>query len=167
MAFTGESLFAVYSANHIRLSDFVLDICLYYDLLADMEQIATQQDPSLTLKQQLFVDAYLGAAQGNATLAAQIAGYKGSENTLAVSGARNLRIDKIRSAIEAKKASIRDYSRVDLKWWREQQCEVLVESREAKDRSAANVALNQLGKHLGAFEQDNRQRQNQIGMVIM
>ena len=32
--------------------------------------------PKLTFRQQLFVEAYLGAAKGNATEAARIAGYK-------------------------------------------------------------------------------------------
>jgi len=145
----------------------MLDICLYYDLLADMEQTITQHDPSLTLKQNLFVAAYLGEAHGNATLACKLAGYKGSDNTLGKSGHELLRHPKVTQAIERVKASIRDYSKLDLDWWREQQVWVLDDSKVAHDRSAANVALNQLGKHLGAFEQDNRQRQNQIGMVIM
>lgn len=44
----------------------------------------------LTLKQQLFVESYLGAAAGNATEAARMAGYKGSEGTLRTVAAENL-----------------------------------------------------------------------------
>lgn len=49
------------------------------------------KDPDrLTLKQRLFVEAYLGEAKGNATEAARLAGYKGSNKTLQVVGAENL-----------------------------------------------------------------------------
>lgn len=47
----------------------------------------------LTTKQQLFVEAYLQTA--NATESARRAGYKGSDETLAVVGAENLRKPKI------------------------------------------------------------------------
>jgi phage terminase small subunit len=49
----------------------------------------------LTVKEQLFVDAYLGEARFNATEAARIAGYKGNDNTLGVVGFDNLRKPKI------------------------------------------------------------------------
>lgn len=45
----------------------------------------------LTLKQQLFVDYYLGESNGNATEAARLAGYAGRENTLATVGKENLK----------------------------------------------------------------------------
>lgn len=47
-------------------------------------------EEKLTLKQKLFVEAYLGEAKGNATEAARIAGYKGSDKQLGVIGAQNL-----------------------------------------------------------------------------
>jgi hypothetical protein len=53
----------------------------------------------LTLKQELFVEAYLGAAKGNATEAARLAGYKGSDQTLAQVGAENLRKPHIAALI--------------------------------------------------------------------
>lgn len=46
--------------------------------------------PQLTLKQSKFCDAYIGKAQGNATEAARIAGYKGSPETLRVIASENL-----------------------------------------------------------------------------
>lgn len=46
---------------------------------------------NITEKQRRFIMAYLGEAKGNATEAARIAGYKGSENTLASVGKENLR----------------------------------------------------------------------------
>jgi phage terminase small subunit len=38
----------------------------------------------LTTKQRLFVEAFIGAANGNATEAARLAGYQGSDDTLRV-----------------------------------------------------------------------------------
>lgn len=55
----------------------------------------------LTPKQQAFVDAYTGAARGNATEAARMAGYKGNATTLAAVGAENLRKPQIQAAIRA------------------------------------------------------------------
>lgn len=45
----------------------------------------------LTVKEQLFVSAYLGAAKFNATQAARNAGYKGNQVTLSSVGYENLR----------------------------------------------------------------------------
>jgi hypothetical protein len=83
----------------------------------------------LTLKQQRFVAAYLGPAQGNATEAARLAGYHGNRVTLAAVGSENLRnpliqadlgdriegmihllLDVLPSKIEA--ASLGDVSRI-------------------------------------------------------
>lgn len=44
----------------------------------------------VTPKQQAFVEAYAGPSQGNATDAARRAGYKGSDATLKVTGAKTL-----------------------------------------------------------------------------
>jgi hypothetical protein len=44
----------------------------------------------LTLKQQRFVDAYLGEARGNGVAAARIAGYSGNDKTLSVVSSENL-----------------------------------------------------------------------------
>jgi len=56
----------------------------------------------LTLKQNLFVEAYLGVAHGNATEAARMAGYKGNDVTLATIGAENLRKPQIASRVRAR-----------------------------------------------------------------
>lgn len=52
----------------------------------------------LTAKQQAFADFYI--IHKNATKAARLAGYSGDDNAMAVIGARNLRIAKIRSYID-------------------------------------------------------------------
>ncbi len=44
----------------------------------------------LTAKQQLFCEFYIGAANGNATEAARMAGYQGSDETLRVTASRML-----------------------------------------------------------------------------
>lgn len=54
----------------------------------------------LTELQQKFVNAYLGEANYNATLACRLAGYTGSDNSLAVQGYDNLRLPKIAEIIE-------------------------------------------------------------------
>ncbi|HEX5704857.1 MAG TPA: terminase small subunit [Pyrinomonadaceae bacterium] len=53
----------------------------------------------LTLKQRAFCLAYAGEANGNATEAARIAGYKGDDATLSVTGFRMLRKANIEAAI--------------------------------------------------------------------
>ena len=53
----------------------------------------------LTLKQQKFVEAYVGPANGNASKAAELAGYKKNEATLRSVGAENLTKPAIIAAI--------------------------------------------------------------------
>jgi phage terminase small subunit len=53
---------------------------------------------ALSAKQKAFINEYL--TDFNATRAAQRAGYGGDENTLAVTGSRLLRIDKVDEAIQ-------------------------------------------------------------------
>lgn len=56
----------------------------------------TSQPKKFTLKQELFLSAYLGEAKGNASEAARIAGYKNPMQE----GSRLLRNDEIRARIE-------------------------------------------------------------------
>jgi hypothetical protein len=53
----------------------------------------------LTLKQRLFIEAYCGRARGNATEAARLANYDGTDVTLATVGCENLRKPQIKDAI--------------------------------------------------------------------
>lgn len=55
---------------------------------------------NLTHKQELFVNAYLGEAKGNATEAARLAGYKGTEKSLNVTAYDLLRNPKISELVE-------------------------------------------------------------------
>lgn len=63
---------------------------------------------TLSLKQQLFIEAYLGKAMGNATEAARLAGYKGSEGTLGSVGDENLRKPAIAEAVKARLKAAKD-----------------------------------------------------------
>jgi phage terminase small subunit len=56
----------------------------------------------LTAKQQLFIEAYLGAARGNATEAARLAGYEGDGDALGVTGHRLLSNARIAEAVAAR-----------------------------------------------------------------
>jgi hypothetical protein len=60
----------------------------------------TEVDSKLTGKQKLFADFYLGEAGLNQTRAAQLAGYAGDDNALAVAGSRLLRNAKVREYID-------------------------------------------------------------------
>jgi phage terminase small subunit len=53
----------------------------------------------LTIKQRLFVEAYIGPAQGNAREAARMAGYSGDDNALSQRGFELVRIPKIAALI--------------------------------------------------------------------
>lgn len=55
---------------------------------------------TLSEKQRRFVEAYMGEAAGNATKAAELAGYKGSYATIAAVARDNLRRPAIRAAID-------------------------------------------------------------------
>lgn len=59
----------------------------------------------MTLKQQLFADAYLGNG-GNATAAARSAGYKGNDDTLSSVGEQNLRKLEVIRAISSKTSTL-------------------------------------------------------------
>lgn len=61
-------------------------------------QTAAEKPLKLTAKQRAFAEHY--AASANATEAARLAGYKGSENQLGVQGSENLRNPKIVDYLE-------------------------------------------------------------------
>lgn len=62
---------------------------------------------ALSLKQEKFVAAYVGVANGNATEAARLAGYKGTAVTLASVASENLRKPYIAEAIAAYRAEVK------------------------------------------------------------
>ena len=56
----------------------------------------------LTLKEQRFVDAYLGSAGGNGTAACRLAGYQGNPKVLGVTAVRLLAKASIQTAVTAR-----------------------------------------------------------------
>lgn len=64
--------------------------------------MSEEKEIKLTGKQKKFADAYLGEALFNATKAAKIAGYSGTDITLASVGYENLRKPQISAYIEEK-----------------------------------------------------------------
>lgn len=61
----------------------------------------------MSMKQRRFLEAYVGEAKGNATLAARIAGYKGSESTLRAVASRVLHSHAVSAELEAYNAETR------------------------------------------------------------
>jgi len=120
-------------------------------------------DAKLTLKQQLFVEAYLGAAKGNATEAARLAGYKGNDQTLASVGAENLKKPQIASRVRARVDAaamtadevLKELSEVARSEWRDHvqivygsNGEILDAKLQLKDKVRA---LELIGKHHKLF----------------
>ncbi len=63
----------------------------------------------LTIKQQRFVDAYLGATNGVGHTAAKMAGYRQGQNALYVPASENRRLPNIRAAMARdKELEVRD-----------------------------------------------------------
>lgn len=73
----------------------------------------------LTLKQELFVEYYLGAAAGNATEACRRAGYAGDNNTLATMGAKLVRNGAVLAHIRERVATVvKDTDAILVETWR-------------------------------------------------
>ena len=69
-------------------------------------------------------------------------------------------------AVEARRADIRQKLWSEATW--RDECEdALQRARGANDRSVEVQILKMMGQNIGVFEADNRQRANQIGMIIM
>jgi len=66
------------------------------------QHVAGAEQAGLTEKQRRFVEAYMGAAAGNATEAARLAGYEGDDSTIRAIASQNLTKLNIREAIESR-----------------------------------------------------------------
>lgn len=73
---------------------------------SDAEIVVPVEIDHLTLKQRLFVEAYIGRARGNATEAARLAGYEGDDVTLASCGYANLRKPQIVSELTRRRQEL-------------------------------------------------------------
>ena len=121
------------------------------------------KDP-LTALQRKWVTAYMGSANGNATLACRTAGYSGGNGALGRMGFDNLHNPKVSKEIAEIRAETRQEWSIE--WWREKQEQVLADALAAGDRAAANQALQSIGKHLGVFEATGRQSTGSPTIVI-
>lgn len=105
----------------------------------------------LTLKQQAFVDAYMGESKGNATDAARRAGYKGSDVVLASVGAENLRKPQVAAAIEQRRQQL-DSSRIlTIEQMQEMLSHIAAKAATVGDSQIAINAIKELGKMRGAY----------------
>lgn len=131
----------------------------------------------MTAKEQKFCDEYL--VDLNATQAAIRAGY--SEKTAATIACQNLIKLHISEYIQAKRAKLSEKLELDHQWVLNRfkaisdRCMTaepvlipdgqggLMESGEYKfDSSGSNKATEMIGKHLGFFEQDNKQSKAEV-----
>ncbi|MCM3873686.1 MAG: terminase small subunit [Pyrinomonadaceae bacterium] len=103
----------------------------------------------LSLKQQHFVDAYLGEAKGNGTKAAQIAGYRGSPQTLKAVASENLTKPDIAREIQKALRTVMTSEKV---------LEELSQIASAECREPVRIgdklkALDLMGKHHRIFNE--------------
>lgn len=112
----------------------------------------------LTEKQRRFVEAYTGAAEGNATEAARMAGYSGDGGTLAVTATRTLRVAKVAEAIAEATEPVRSAAIMD----RKERQELLTTIARGGDPEAKPSdrlrAIEVLGKMQGDFIERSEQR---------
>jgi len=121
---------------------------------------------SLTLMQQLFVNAYLtpGTTYGNATESASVAGYKGTRTALSVVGTRNLANSRIADAITSRRNQFANETD-DKRRLCEQKLIDTINSGDLRPAELARV-VEVLGKMSGWHSQttvlETRDRQQQL-----
>lgn len=117
---------------------------------------------TLTLKQQLFVEAYIGPARGNGKEAARLAGYAGNDATLAQVAAENLRRPQILTLINARveqAAMTADEILTELADIARLPC-------PGPDASHKMKALELLGKHYGLFSDKREHTVSNLEIIV-
>jgi len=114
--------------------------------------------PRLTWKQQRFIDEYI-TNNGNATLAARLAGYNGSDNYLAVVGGQNLRKYHIKAAIDEKKAELSKKSELTILSQQQAHARLARLAEEKGDLATATRNIELIGKTIGAYADVHEVRQ--------
>jgi len=102
----------------------------------------------LTLKQQAFIDAYMGESRGNATDAARRAGYKGSDGTLQSVGAANLLKPVIADAITKRRQALDESRILTIEQIQEMLSGIAVSAVKPADQISA---LKELAKMQGGY----------------
>lgn len=113
--------------------------------------MAGRRDPdALNQREFAFCVAYVGTAEGNQTEAARLAGYKGSDATLNMTGSRLMTRDKVRAYIQtlndqqAKKGVLLKANRLARRQLRWEQINAEFEAR-AKQQAAADSPTARTG----------------------
>ncbi len=117
---------------------------------------------TLTLKQQLFIEAYIGPARGNGKEAARLAGYAGNDATLAQVAAENLRRPQILTLINARveqAAMTADEILTELADIARLPC-------PGPDASHKMKALELLGKHYGLFSDKREHTVSNLEIIV-
>lgn len=96
----------------------------------------------LTPKQQLFVESYIGVANGNGTEAARLAGYKGTSDSLKVTASRLLTNANVASLVDRRLATAKRCMSAD------EVLEHLTDVAEAPWRDFCDVQLGEDGETL-------------------
>jgi phage terminase small subunit len=118
-------------------------------------------------KKKLFAAAYMGKAKGNGTAAAKLAGYTGSDASLAVTASRLLKDAKVQAIIAGKNKAVSTAAFADV-----DRCRVLLtriaESRKAKDADKVQ-AIDKLLKTQGAYieKRELTHKTAQVVRVVM
>ncbi|MAH48198.1 hypothetical protein CMI37_20410 [Candidatus Pacearchaeota archaeon] len=112
----------------------------------------TTRKTALTLKQQRFVDAYLGDAHGNATLAAREAGYQGNDVTLQATGSDLVYHPLVSSEIERQKAALRRKTGVTREWLTERTQQLINDAAADGAHGPVTKGLELLAKLHGLLE---------------
>ena len=117
----------------------------------------------LTLKQERFINAYLGEAAGNGVQAARLAGYSGNDNVLHVTASRLLQQPTIRTRVQE--------TRRDLGITRERIMRGLLrvaEDDRANNGIAAVKAYQLLGaEEHGMFKPVQEQRDSEVRIIVV
>lgn len=104
----------------------------------------------LTPKQAAFVDAYCGAARGNATEAARMAGYRGNDNTLRAVGGENLLKPAVALAVKERADRVASSRIMTIEQMQEMLTQIAARNAEEDPQVAIN-AVKELGKMQGAY----------------
>lgn len=116
----------------------------------------------MKLQHQKFADAYLRLNSG--TKAAIEAGY--SVKTARVKASQLLCIEEIETYIEQQRIKLSEDAVVDAKWVQERFKAISDKAFEFDDYAGSNKATEMLGKIIGVFEKDNKQKEVAIAPVI-
>ena len=137
--------------------------------------MSESSERKLTLKQQRFVNYYVGECAGNATQAAIKAGY--SQDTAYSIAEENLRKPEISAAIAEREHNATVSAGIDAELIKRMLLDVAQQAakvqiivdkegnvKEMQDAASAARCLELLGRALGVFEADNKQLRHKVSI---